>query len=956
MPRKDDSGYNVDVRVDPGYQVDDGRSQIKATATVTYNNQPVRMTRIDWQILPGNISAIFTKSGQTTWAGVTDNNGQCVAAITDTKPGGGQVIAYITLNNGDTPSGQDAFHFVPAVPDAITLELQNDGVYAGSGDYITAVATPMWNGKPYLAAATIDFQLITSPTSRTQLYDGNGPNAKGLGKTATVSTDPSTGQATTYIKGPMWETATCDAWWTLDNPPYAGQAYTINPPPMNVALNPLTTFADDGKNTVCECSQAPAVHYIDASLPSGFTATATIIDTLDNPPQPWTNGGSAIVTLPSPGPTVIIPDGSGITVGDQVGQYRVPIDTTTGKVSLSFWADTYQQGSVSVYVPGLDGKPSGNTAIASYAFSNAWHGISSATIDYDAGYHSAWIYANGTQQAKVIVNLTLVDKYGQPLTSDQMPTQDVVYGATTLLSYDTVQALGTGSLSMWTCGRTANEYSKETPTGTFRRAQPRADDDDGTVTLTYYVSCNQATSDLTFGLWIKPTGGAVILTGNTDQTTHLPTATYVNGCPAKIYASGHTQLDQQTRLSTRVPPIYTLDLLDVVANPNPHADENDHGPAGSVNAADKEGNYWRQWDYTITISTNPQKNRYGGFLFKCVLAGDSDYDQLTSNSYCFAETANPTFYTYKAYLWPVNIDDAEGNPLPLGGGTATMNAVGAQDQTYTFPPAGGTPLFLNVTLYMSFAGRPTTVDNDNPVNVMFYDNFGTRAHYRFDGTSLPQSYDLSINSGKNPPSIPDWKPLTYVAGSFVASAPQKRTAGPPVLQTWEGEHYWNLGTITLSNVNADSPMTCGPRGWMDFIDNSWREGLLGYMGPSASTNVLASAEPTEGDYRYASTALLYLCNVSEAWYYMATVQGITDVKNLICMTDNRKYDEVSRCQFTPLWYNQTAAVYFVGQSYLYYPGYETTPFPAAGPNYYNYLLPFIPDSDLFQWRLAIVPS
>jgi hypothetical protein len=977
MSRKDDSGYTVDVKVDPGYQIDDGTSKIKATATVTYNNQPVTTTRIDWKIVPGNMSAIF-QNGQNSWAGVTDKNGQSVATITDTKPEGGQVVAFITLNNGDTPSGQDAFHFIPAVPDSITLELLNNGVYADSGKYIKAIATPIWKGKPYPRPAPIYFQIVVSKDSETQFYDSDGPNAKPLGHTATISTgggtDPASGgDAVVYIKGPMWEKATCDAWWSPgdNDQPYASQVYVINTPVMDVEFNPLTTPADDTKHTICECNQSTALAVAPAEPANGgFTATAKIFDNLPNQPlRRWLEGGDAIFTLPSPGPTPIIPAGSGITAGDNPGQYRVPIDKKTGTAALSFWDSNVEQGSISAYVPGLDDKPSGNTASSAYTFSDPWHGVSSATIQYSGTHYNAWVYDNGRQQAEVLVTLALVDRNSNPLTDAQMPSATVVQNAVKLLNYQTGEELGTGSSTMWSYSTTPNDYDKETITDLFDAAQKnsarpvpaRATSNNGTITLTYYVTCNNngTGGSVSFGVQVTPTGGHIDLTGNIDPRTQVPIGVFTPGeDPTKYWLGGKDhKLSPTTNLIAKTPPVYTLDKLDIVPSHTAHADEDDQGP--KVAGIDKEGNYWRQWDYTISISSNPQKNTFGTRLVKAQLASGFDYYALVYNGYNFAEKSNATFYDYKGYLWPTNLKDVSGNDLPLNNGTAVMNAEAAQDQTYTFPGAGGSPLNLYVTLYMAFAGRPISRSANNAVNLYFYDNCGTRAQYRFDNTNLPQSYNTTVNANVTPPSLPDWKPLTFISGNFAQEESEnafrgERWSAPPPrpAQRWEGEPVPSLGTIYLYNQQANQPIVSNGKGKPEA---GYCLAIIDSVGTDAATIERVSAAQNEGDSRYASTSLLYMANVNIPWYYLVNVPdfgGGLD-PNIVIMTGARDQDENSRCLATPIWYNQTVGIVFKNtQQYLYYPGGPTSPGHKLDSRNYVYVGAFIKGDNKYQWTLV----
>jgi hypothetical protein len=1015
MPRKDESDYIVKVVVENDNQVANGTSQIKAIATVTQSDGKTLVpdATVNWSFLDGVI-AIFTDSKKSTTTGKTDSNGQSTVTFTDTKSETGRVAATAPMPNHDNPEGDASFNFWNAIPEKISLALTPaGGVYADSGQYITAVAKATDNGRPYnLPGQSIHFQLVTGNKDNTQFFDKYG--SKGQQVTVPITTgdkDPAGhGTATAYFKGPMWETGKCEAWWTVDNAdkPWDSKPYSINTPPMMVDLQPLTTYADDGKNTVCECDHAPAAKYVSASQPGGFTFTARVFDKLTNEPlQIWKNGGNALFTLPNPGPTAVIPTGSGITQDpNNPAQYWVPISKTNGRASLSFWDTTWNgtdiTGSVSVYVPDLNADKASNTVSATYTLGDPWHGVSSALIQYDGTYQSATIYDNGNNQAKVLVTLILTDRNGELLADDQMPAPATVYGAVKLLNYQTGEELGTGGSTIWKYSQTANEYQNEIPgTASDRLARGvathpshtppsigRADSGNGQIVLTYYVTCNNSGrgGSVSFGVQVTPTGGHVDLTGQIDQRTLVKTGTYATGFPAIKYWSGDPkhQFNPLTSLTAKTPPAYTLNMLDIQGSHTPHSNEDDDGQSiDSTTGFDSKDNFWRQWDYRITISNDPQKNTYGTKLFKCTLASVFDFNQLTSNNYCFGEQSNSGFYDYKAYLWPTNITQVDGKTAITTNTSATMSAPAAESQTYTFPSAAGPGdvVYMYVTLYMAYAGRAISQNNNYPVSVFIYDNFGTKALYKFDYSSLPQAYETAAatNDSTKPHPLSDWKPLTYVSGGFVertVALPQKDIPMPAAQDKALRPHPRNkgvisLGLIDLKNVQASqgdnptndtiitNPSVVPVGGWHIVILDS----------VSSKATWIQYADADSGNNTYASTTNLFLSNVVDTNYWLtqdpdfpdppseAMQQPKTMDRNIVLATGARDQDSNSFCRFTPIWSQQNTAIVFENtKQYMYYPGNSTSPGYGLDSRPYVYVGAFAKGDAKYQWQIIIAPS
>ena len=924
MSRKNvigDVGITVEVINDD--QPGDGTSQETAQATVTYKGgkPPSGQTyEVHFELLMSDDdTAIFTDTTADKTQGTTDENGVVTKYFTDSVGETGQLIAYVKMDSGGNPEDQKPFTFEPIEPDHIDLDLQNNGAIADSGDYITAPVTATKSGNPFLARTIIHYQL-TPDENDAQFYSTDGQFTP-LGKKTTAETDPTTGitKPSPQFKSSNWEEGTCNAWWDVsqENKPPAHQDYQFNAPQLQLKFNPLTTQVD-GAATIVECPDAPAAQYVNSDRPAGFTATANVTKQSDT--KAWVNGGDALFTLSSPNAQAV-PNQNGVDHKDlPAGQYFVAIDNT-GQATMSFFDTSIETGTVSAYVPDWDASAASNTDTKSYAFHDPWNNVSDVELDYAGGtYQSAWIYANGVQQAQVNVTLTLTDKNGQPLSAASMPSDDTVSNAIKLLDYDSGDQLGAGSATMWSYSTTPNPegFVQETGGGGSKRAAVRAPGD-GKVTLTYYVTCSPGGSNLRLGLSVQPTGGVVIDTGNLDTTTGIDIGQYQPGSPNRTFAKNAIQIDNPLQLDVKVAPIFDVDTsLAITASHIQHDGENDAGPANGNTGPDADGNYWRQWDYSITIS-DQAKSQYGSKLFLCVL---DDGSSLPSD-YCFAEQANSAYYTYKAYLWPTNIKQQWQSSSP------TMQAFASQPQKYNCKKTTWDNPILYVTLYMTFAGRPTTVNNNNPVRVRIYDQYGTYQTYTFSQADLPQYYGPAYGH------VPTWKPLAVTGNSPEKFEKAWRKEDRKPVKVREGVYNW--GELYLYH-NRGGTMRVGA---MKVPKGGWCEAFLSFDSDQQFGSVTLYGSATEGDPSYASTCWAYFFSNWNSGYDLCYWDQGDGVDNVVMFTGDRGQDDHARLRLTPYWNYSLWAIVFQYQGlYLTFPGYNTSPGRGAGTHLYCYLQSF----------------
>jgi hypothetical protein len=946
-----EDGIGVKLEVQNDNANADGKSPITAQVTVTENNGiPTKPYTVHFE-LEGGVKAQFTDDdSQTTTADATpENEGIVSKEFTDKTAETGSVYAYVRLDDEKKPHDQKDFEFVAPNPDAIALQLTGNNAEAGSGSAITATATATEKGNPFTGGGTIYFQLVPG--------DVNAVFANGT-KQTTGTLNTTTGKASATFTSPLWEEGTCEAWWKLDDEdkPHDEKDYTFRAPKFEITFNPAKTLSD-GTNETVECAEAPAAQYVDINHQAGFTATAVFTNTRTD--TAWTNGGMAPFQFIGTSNVQLAPGQDGVDKDPiSSNKWWVPIGTTgqqAGQASLSFYDITLEAVDLLAIAPNLGRTDNADTAHCPVQFRNPWHGVSEVDIQYDGLYSSAWIYGNGTQQAKLYVTLTLVDKNNQPLLDAVMPSADDVSKVVKLLNYQTGDELGTGSSSMWSYSQTENEYAHETPLQRASRVpHGLAPGNNGKIQLTYYVTCNKGSSDIAFGLNVVPTGGEVSKTSQVDPNTGIAIGQYTSPSPAITFSQQHIQIATTASLSARTPPIYDVSSLTITGTHQPHGDEKDDGPSGGNSGPDKDGNFWRQWDYTITFS-NAMQSQWGTQLFKCILASDDDYTTLTdeTNKYCFAQKVNDYWYTYNGYLWPVNLQKADGTALVTkNGGSTIMSASAAQDQTYQFPNLS-TPPVIHVTLYMSFAGRPTTANSNNPVKVNLYDQFGNYQTYTFSQTGLPQTYDISDTG-----VLAKWQPVQVSTGRVEkswrseASKPPAQKDGPALVRGQHGVPYRSLGKIYLYNEKWGNPYRVGP---VNQPEKGWDEADVD-TGPTEWSVLSQCVFSDDNTWKYASTARLFLSVKSAdpgggGGGWLSIYNGKYDIPSLIGFCYSRELSRLSVCRLTPIWAIQRAALYFEAtQDYTIADSDWNDPGHDMGSGIYTRHSPFSPNNPLCQWK------
>lgn len=935
---QDAANFKLDVEVSNDDALAGGTAQITVTATLTENGKvPTESYELDFE-LTGDVSAKFTDTGNEKTSGnaTPSNGGVVIKYFTDMKAEQGSVGVHHKFDDGSLVHDDKDFQFDAPDPDKIVLSLDHQTVEAGDGT-ITATAIATLNDATFTGGGSVNFLLVPE--------DVNAVFSNDL-KEIKVPLDKTTGKANATFTSPLWEMGTCEVWWDLsdENKAHDKKDYTFSAPKLTVTLNPMTTQADGGADApIVECVDAPAATYVDSSKPAGFTATALFKKPTGDL---WTNGGEVLFQFDDQKSAQLAP-GQTVTPGD-TNQWWVPLGTTDpnkGKASLAFYDTTAESIVLSAYAPDLGRTDGPDYDSGQVNFKNPWHGVSEYDIQYEGQYTSAWIYANGVQQAKLLITLTLIDKNNKPLHDAEMPSAEDVDKVLTLLNYQTGEELidddkDKTTIGPWHYTRVENEWRHETVDAKWTYT-PRsvAPSNSGKIQLTYYVTGNTPNTSIAFGFSITPTGGQVTSTGTTDTATGILEGQYTEPSPKLTFSQQDTTFDTTCRLRTEQLPTYDVSSLSITGKHVDHTGENDTGPAGGNGTVDTDGNFWRQWDYSIALSQDmktPDDSQLQ--LSKCVLDADG-VQRMKGNDYCFASRANSYWYIYKGYLWPVNltVDTTKGGPVvPATTKTGIMNAIGAQDQTYTFPPATSPPT-INFTLYMAFQGRTTNENRNDPFNVTLYDQFGNNQTYSFSNNNLVQNYDLTQTF---PNSIKGWNPVTVGPRWNKFS-----TAGPvqPRKLARKGTPgtAWSIN-LFLCAQNSNNPMYAGKT-----LNKTWWEAVV---GPTYCVTEIW-AVTFEGDYRYASTAVTRAGQVVgdnlDKGAALARFDGpYPNALAFVNMDDDVEKWDLMPFRLTPVWSKQCMAIYFLEPGkYVYHASANI----GAGTHDTAQLAAFNPSDDSFLW-------
>jgi hypothetical protein len=701
--------------------LDDGKDAITAVATLTNGGVPQKDLPIDFLIESG--LAVFSNNTQKITVN-TLADGTASAPFTDTASETGFVSGTYQLKEGDNPSQTKQYYFYEPSNFTIDLSLSNNGVgQAGGTDRITATATltaqtqgAIVANKPiqFQFAGETDAQFIDPKTGDTTTENPITVNTNGNGVSTVDFVDDE------------WQSGKLDAFLKVsaDDLILADKDYTFTSPSDLAVSLTLTTRTTDGKNLLVQFDEAPA----DGQAELTVTAAVT---TGGNTKTPWTYGGNLQLTLT---------DSSG---GNNThatfttnGQTSIIVPIGTDGVATASFADGYvEQGNVNaqVLVPTNDGPK----ASEQFTFMDPWTAVTALKGLFANGQLSNLIYGNGRSQAGLTLTMTLASYNNIQLGDNNSPPIDAVISATQLIEYMTKNQL----TDPWSYSTTSNGYLG-VPDYSEDDSFQRGEDDgngvsNGVATITYYITSSSQKGSTPIGAKIQPTGQLIYATAQMGNDGKTPKGGLQAANPV-YFATGTKDYQAPAIVAVAAIPYGDVDLK-IIGSAIGHGTTDDTRPIVS------EDNFWRQWNYTIMIDQT-RSNRKNCTIKNCLL----DPSASLTSDYAFAEQSN-VIYDFKAYFWPNNVSDSDGNPL-ASSGSYDLKSQGAGPYGITVnPPAGQ----LMATLFCAFGNVSVGAYSFTSVGITIIDQFGNSGRFvlNTDTGQFPQTYDT-----KN--ILPNWKVVT----------------------------------------------------------------------------------------------------------------------------------------------------------------------------------------------------
>lgn len=490
------------------------------------------------------------------------------------------------------------------------------------------------------------------------------------------------------------------------------------------------------------------------------------------------------------------------------GQYTVGFtSTTTGTGKLSVWTTVNQE----------------HQGDEPFEFTSDWMDIANLNFGSTSAAAPGRIFANGLHQAKLVISFELTDKAGNPVSASNSPSIDEVMASVDLVEYGTNRLINQagvtpveGSIPDWAWSRTANEWQKTSLMQLDRDGGPDNWIDNGYAFLTYYLTAAALpkTAQLQIGMVAYPRGrnGPAVYNSATGSTWHQPA--YVEAL---------------------APAVYTEDALTVDASLIIHEGMNDDGPMITEGFEDA-GNYWRQWNYSVRLSAPGQAQLAPPVIHRCLRISDIPLAPDFSFS-----SRSESLYNYKAYLWPNNVSDANGTPLPGGGPEQTVQSTGTASHSIAVPDE---PATLYFTLYAAFGNLSVKSHVFSAVRLVIYDQYGNASNFYLDAISIPYRHSST--------DILKWQFLR---------------AGPPILMPSERVGYTDPVRL-LNGPRREARVTgIANKGGLDnpplVLDNdmikvmlsprSGREMAAEIIGPETVFDIQIGSQSYNGKLLYITT-------------------------------------------------------------------------------------------------------
>ena len=700
-----DSDSKATVTLENNGATSDGVDAITAKVTLTARDgvTPLSGVSVNFELLRAEVQATFVGEGRDTSQGFSNKEGTVSKPFVDSYAEEGEVHAFInTVGEGKIMPSDKPFKFKGLQVDNIDLTLDNDGAYAGDGVIIvTAHVTD--KGKD-MSGQTVNFTLLDDSSAifnDTKIKTTQGITA-GDGRVSKEITDT------------VWETGTVHAEVFINNGKiFKDTVYTFTmPPSVSIELESLEVRESKDEEWKTD-NNAPADGV------AAIRATALVAFINEKGIKSPLNGEWVTFELPSFGKAVFDIDSDDDTLFKASG--FTGKDGTVSKIFTCEYIESKDtpeaSRTVKTSVMGPNSVPKSDSR--PFTFSDPWQNVANLSVSCCSGNVGS-IYKNSNHQAEYRASFVVASKFGTRLNKNNQPMIEEIIKRITLIDYDTKIPLGASSLQGVKYTLVSNEFEKEIvlSIGLVRDEDNYGNhiDDNGNVIITWYITCdeNNTPNLLRVGLKIAPSG--------TDDIIY--------------YALGEKQLDPPVTLQF-IPAIhYGREDLSVFGEMIRHDGQSSDDDTLPKTLSDE--NFWRQWDYRLTIKDNEESRK----MFRCYLKEGGELP----NNYAFSEVTN-ILYNNKAYFWPNNIRNAQDQPL--------------KEQKYYMVSSDGTPKreinasgytnknSLYFTLYSSF-GKVNSGGHDyRHIDFRLIDQYGNSGEFSVMPENIPKNYNSSVLGGVN---------------------------------------------------------------------------------------------------------------------------------------------------------------------------------------------------------------
>ncbi|CRX97093.1 Ig-like domain-containing protein [Yersinia enterocolitica] len=678
-----------------------GNDPITVAATVTDKNgkAPLSGVRVHFELLDSeDDTALFSDTTTSKSQGITDVNGEISKLFIDSVAETGSVHVYVSSSGGDKiPATDKPFQFSPIQADSMQLSLSNDGAFAG-GEKITVKASLTNKGNP-LPSQKVNFIL---PDSSAVFVDGT-INNDGYSITSGV-TGPE-GTVSKEFTDNVWEEGTVNASTVVSGsqqvPLNQDKKFLFNEPPsLQIELQPLQVKSLSTGEWISGSDAAA-----DGKTQIQVTAQVSVAD--DRGIRGPLADVEGVFLLPTAEHAIFV---------DPNNPYKISGKTNSkGEISQQFTSEYIESTSSANIVTGYISGHNGSQLSKSlpYSFSDPWQDVAQITASL-SGLSSASIYTNGLHQAVYQLSFVLASAGGTRLNSHNQPTVKDVINRVKLVDFNNKnQELGTGILASWQYTLEPNDFDKQLASS-VALVEAQWDDssariDNGVAYITYYITCKSTESlnRLQIGLAISPTGSSQI-----------------------IYDAVNEKIEKFVTINLMAEINYYRSNLSLLGKHQKHPGESDSDDQLAMpNGIEPDGNFWRQWDYTLAISDNSELRK----IRKCLLISELNLP----DDYSFFSKSN-IIYNNKAYFWPNNVTGSNGDLLAYKE-NYPVQSTGTPAQQITVPSGDNSRLYFSI--YSAFGYINVGEVEYKQIDFKLYDQYGNSGDFSIDPEAIPSDYN-----------------------------------------------------------------------------------------------------------------------------------------------------------------------------------------------------------------------